>query len=76
MERLTSSNYDANPPKDDKKKIDKYIMKYRPRYLDRVPIKLIGRGGDAYLLQELVIHKGKGAPRVSQQFRDIARYYG
>ena len=68
-ERLTEQNYDANPPKEEKEYVDKHIMKYRPRYLDRVPVKLIGRGGDAYLLQEMVIHKGKGAPRVSEKFR-------
>jgi hypothetical protein len=41
-----------------------------------VPIKLHGRGPAAYLLQDLVCHRGKGTARVSQTFRDIAQYYG
>lgn len=65
VERLTGENYDADPSKEEKERVNKFMMKLRPRQLDRVPIKLIGRGNDAYLLQEMVIHKGKGAPRVS-----------
>jgi len=40
-------------------------MNMRSRKEDRVPIKLHGRGPAAYLLQDLVCHRGKGAARVS-----------
>jgi hypothetical protein len=75
IERLSRTEYDANPPKDEHKKVEKYIEKLRPRKNDRIPMKLIGRSGDAYLLQDWVIHRGKGAPRVTETFREIAKHY-
>jgi hypothetical protein len=76
VERLSNTEYDANPSQAEKEKVNKFIMKMRPRKSDRIPIKLEGKGGSAYLLQEWVCHRGKGAPRVSQTFRDITRHYG
>ena len=76
VERLSNTEYDANPSQAEKEKVNKFIMKMRPRKSDRIPIKLEGKGGSAYLLQEWVCHRGKGAPRVSQTLRDITRHYG
>ena len=66
VERLSRTEYDANPPAEQKKKVNSYLEKYKSRKSDRVPLKLIGRGGvQSYLLQEWVFHRGKGAARVS-----------
>lgn len=76
MERLTETDYDTNPHREAKKRVDNYIIKMKSRTKDRIPIELHGKGPAAYLLQEEVCHKGKGAARVSQTFKDIALYYG
>lgn len=65
MERLTETEYDTNPHRETKEKVDYFLMKMRSRYQDRVPLELHGKGPAAYLLQEIVCHRGKGAARVS-----------
>jgi hypothetical protein len=76
---LTRTDYDTNPEYMDKKEykfVNKYLEKTHSRKADRIPKKLLGSGPDAYLLQEWEVHRGKGAPRVSQVFKDVARHYG
>lgn len=73
---LTRTEVDTNPPPKEKKEVNKYIEKLHSRKADRIPIKLYGSGPDAYLLQDWVIHRGKGAPRVSKNFMDMTRHYG
>ena len=48
----------------------------RSRWQDRRPLELVGKGHQAYLLQEFVFHRGKGGARVSQNFKNMALYYG
>lgn len=76
IERLTRSEYDINPSKEEQEKVNKYIYKMRSRKCDRIPLELQGKDNHAYLIQDWVIHRGKGAPRVSRLFQDIARHYG
>jgi hypothetical protein len=76
VERLSRTEYDSNPPKETEEKVNKYIYKMRSRKSDRIPLELQGKSCNAYLLQEWVIHRGKGAPRTSRLFADIARHYG
>jgi len=76
VEKLTETPYDTDPPKDEKEYINEYLSHKRPRRSDRIPVKLVGKGPAAYLLQEWHHHKGKGAPRVSETFRRIAHTYG
>jgi hypothetical protein len=73
--KLSTTEYDANPPKVVADKIQKFFEKQRPRQADRIPLKLIGRGGDSYLIQDLICHRGKGAARVSETFREVAKHY-
>lgn len=74
--RLSETNYDTDPPPQEKAKVDEYMMRARPRKSDRIPVELVGKGPAAYLLQEWHHHKGKGAPRVTETFRRIAHTYG
>ena len=76
VEKLTKTQYDVDPPTEEKERINDYMSRSRPRRSDRIPIELIGKGPAAYLLQEWHHHKGKGAPRVSETFRRIAHTYG
>jgi len=75
---LTRTEYDTDPHKNPKQKeeVNAYLEKMRSRKSDRIPRELLGSGPDAYLLQDWVCHRGKGAPRVSQEFKEIARHYG
>ena len=76
IEQVTRSEYDTDPTHKEKEVINHFISKVHARKSDRIPIKLEGKGPDAYLLQEWVWHKGKGAPRVSQSFKELVRHYG
>jgi len=75
VEHLTRTNYDYDPHYVKKEWVNTFLTKLCSRRMDKVPIKLIGKGGASYLLQEMVIHKGKGAPRVSKNFKECARHY-
>ena len=50
VERISNTEYDANPPAEVKEKVNRYLIKSRSRKADRVPFKLIGRSTDSYLL--------------------------
>jgi hypothetical protein len=76
VQKITETEYDTKPYTEAKKRVNHYIMKMRSRHVDRIPLELHGKGGAAYMLQELVCHRGKGAARVSQTFKEIALYYG
>lgn len=76
VKTLSRTEYDTNPPREVKQHVEKYFEKSRPRKNDRIPIKFTGRSGDGYLMQDWVIHRGKGAPRVTETFREITRHYG
>lgn len=65
IDQLTRSEYDTNPPKKENLYINKYLSNLHSRKADKVPLELHGSGPDAYLLQEWVFHRGKGAARVS-----------
>lgn len=41
-----------------------------------MPIEFQGKAGHGYVLYERIAHKGKDAPRVSQNFKEIVRNYG
>lgn len=65
VEKITTTDYDANPTKETKNKIDTFMMDMRSRPEDRIPMRLHGRGPAAYLLHDWVHHRGKGAARVT-----------
>jgi hypothetical protein len=51
-------------------------MKLKPKRKDMIPEKFIGKGGKGYILKNLVVHRGLGAPIVSKDFRDVIRMTG
>lgn len=63
--KITRSVYDTDPAPRESKYINRYLMKEHSRKSDRVPIGMDGTGPNAYLLTEWVVHRGKGAARVS-----------
>jgi len=73
--KLSATDYDSNPTSENKRGMDYFFETQRPRKNDRIPMKLIGRGGDSYMIQDWVIHRGKGAPRVSETFRNITKFF-
>lgn len=73
--RLTDTDYDANPPKETKEYVHNYLSKMKSKKMDRIPLRLAGKGHSAYLLQDWIIHRGVGALRVNNYFKEIARHY-
>lgn len=76
MLKVKRSSTDADPPEELKKKIEEKMMKFSTKKRDIIPEKLIGKGGGGYVLKNLVIHKGLGAPIVSKEFREAVRLTG
>jgi hypothetical protein len=68
VERLSRTEYDSAPPPTEQKRVDKYIYKMKKRRSDRIPLELQGKSFNAYLVQDWLLHRGKGAPRVSKHF--------
>ena len=52
------------------------LSKQKSRRWDFVPFSFSGKGGRGYLLKEWVIHKGKGAPKVSRNFEKAVKLTG
>ena len=60
-----------------KEDTERYLVKgMRARQYDKVPIKFWGKGPGGFLLYDWVHHKGRGAPKLSAQARDLIRYHG
>lgn len=50
-----------------------YLKKMRSRQYDKIPVDFVGKGPTGYLLFEEVHHRGKSAPQVTQEFRELVR---
>lgn len=74
--KLTRSDIDANPPEAIKKKLEEKLSKVRCRGSDHIPEGFVGKGGKGYILKDWVIHRGKGAAKVSKKFIDAVRLTG
>lgn len=43
---------------------------------DFIPEDFVGKGGSGYILKNWVVHRGKGAAKVSKVFKDTVRLTG
>jgi len=50
VSKLSTTEYDASPPPNEKEHVNRYIMKMRSRKSDRIPLELQGKGAGGYLL--------------------------
>ena len=76
LNKLSRSDLDADPPEAVKRKIEESLAKFTTKKKDLIPEKFVGKGGKGYVLKNLVIHKGLGAPIVSKDFREAVRLTG
>lgn len=76
LTKIRRSDSDANPPPEVQKKIEESLMKLKSKRQDHIPEKFIGKGGHGYILKNWIVHKGKGAPDVTQKFKDIVNFTG
>lgn len=74
--KVVRSDIDANPPEQVRKRIEESLAKMKPKRQDFIPEDFVGKGGNAYILKNWVIHRGFGAPIVSKRFRDTVRLTG
>ena len=65
MNQIKRSDLDANPPEHVKKQLEERMAKLRSRREDRIPETFIGKANKGYILKNLVIHRGRGSPKVS-----------
>ena len=76
MVKIKRSDIDADPPEAIKKKIEAGLMKLRSKKKDYLPETFIGKAGDGYILKNMIVHRGLGAPKTSKAFRDAIRLTG
>ena len=62
MYKVKRSDIDANPPEAIKQMIEKSLAKMKPKRQDFIPEDFSGKGGKGYVLKNMVIHRGYGAP--------------
>ena len=48
----------------------------RPKKQDFIPENFVGKGGKGYILKNWMVHRGTGAPHVSENFKDVVRFTG
>ena len=57
--------------------VQEYLSKnVQSRRTDKVPFKFEGKGHHGYLCYDVVTHRGKSAPQVTQKFKDLVRHVG
>ena len=76
IEKMVRTDIDANPPKHVEEKVEECLKKVKARSQDIIPIGFHGKGPRGYILKELVRHRGRGAPKVNKDFKDVVRLYG
>lgn len=76
LQKIRRSGTDTQPPEALKKKIEESLAKMKCKRKDLIPEDFIGKGGKGYILKNLVIHRGRGAAKVSKIFKDTVRLMG
>lgn len=46
------------------------------RRTDKVPVKFIGESRAGYICYDVVTHRGKSAPTVTEKFKNLVRHVG
>ena len=62
MYKIKRSDIDANPPEAIKQMVAKSLAKMKPKRKDLIPEDFIGKAGKGYILKNMIIHRGFGAP--------------
>lgn len=76
LHTINRSDNDSNPPKEIEEKVEDFLSKQRTRRFDQVPETFEGKGGKGYILKNWIVHRGKGAAKVSKTFREAVRLTG
>lgn len=76
LTKIKRSDIDANPPEAIKKMIEKSLSKLRCKKHDYLPENFIGKAGKGYILKSWIVHRGMGAPKVSETFKAALRLTG
>ena len=74
LKRLDRSTIDVDPPKDILERMSKVLKNIKPKKMNMVPIKFIGKGPKGYLVKEMIINRGHGSKRVTQMFKKFCMY--
>jgi hypothetical protein len=74
LRKVTRGEIDAKPTKDIEQKISPTLKKIKPKSIDHVPLKFVGKGPSGYLIKEMNVRTGQGSKRVSFMFRKYCYY--
>lgn len=79
VERLTDNGTresDMKIVKEKKQETHDYLARLKSRRTDKVPIKFEGRAEKGYLCYDLIDHRGRGSPNVTNTFKQLVRHVG
>jgi hypothetical protein len=69
LRKVTRGEIDCKPTKDVEEKISEALKKIKPKAIDHIPIKFVGKGPSGYLIKDMIIKRGRGSKKVSLMFR-------
>lgn len=74
LQKLATTDTDVKENKDSHA-VEEYLGNMKPRKYDKIPLDFVGKGPRGYILYDMVHHRKKGAPAVSQDFKDVVRRF-
>lgn len=66
--KIERREMDCKPDKETEKKVSDVLKRLKPRAVDRVPTKFVGKGPSGYLIKDLIVRRGNGKRGVSRMF--------
>ncbi len=74
VHKLDRAQVDTNPPKDIEEKLSKILRNIKPKKMNIIPLRFIGKGPHGYMVKEMVVNRGHGSKRVTQMFKKFCMY--
>lgn len=69
LRKVSRGEIDCKPTKEDEEKIAEAFRKIKPKAIDHIPIKFVGKGPHGYLIKDMIVKRGRGSKKVSLMFR-------
>jgi len=69
LRKVNRGEIDCKPTKEVEEKVSEVLKKIRPKAIDYIPTKFIGKGPSGYLIKDMIVKRGRGSKKVSLMFR-------
>jgi hypothetical protein len=69
LRKVNRGEIDCKPTKEVEEKVSEVLKKIRPKAIDYIPTKFVGKGPSGYLIKDMIVKRGRGSKKVSLMFR-------